>query len=243
MILELVDLEISGQEPEMVSGIYKITNNTNNKIYIGCSKDIEARWKYHKRGKCQTIHNALKAHGVSNFTFEIILECPEMCFDYWEKYYIKKYDSFGSNGYNMNGGGVSSFGYKHSEKTKQMLSDIQKGKSKPPRTEDHCRNLSNSQKGKIVSEETKTKIKEKRKEQIITDNHKQKISLSMIGVKNHFFGHKHTKDAITKMSEAKKGKLVSDETKKKMSESKKGRIFSEEHRAKLKESALKRYSK
>jgi predicted GIY-YIG superfamily endonuclease len=29
-------------------GIYKITNNLNNKIYIGKSSMIEDRWKYHK---------------------------------------------------------------------------------------------------------------------------------------------------------------------------------------------------
>ena len=32
----------------MTSGIYKITNLINNKCYIGKSKNIEDRFKYHK---------------------------------------------------------------------------------------------------------------------------------------------------------------------------------------------------
>ena len=32
----------------MSCGIYKITNNINNKIYIECSKNIEHRWLAHK---------------------------------------------------------------------------------------------------------------------------------------------------------------------------------------------------
>lgn len=30
-------------------GIYKITNISNNKSYIGLSKNIEERWKTHKK--------------------------------------------------------------------------------------------------------------------------------------------------------------------------------------------------
>lgn len=32
----------------MTSGIYKIENTINGKIYIGCSKDIEKRFKQHR---------------------------------------------------------------------------------------------------------------------------------------------------------------------------------------------------
>jgi predicted GIY-YIG superfamily endonuclease len=32
----------------MSCGIYKITNNINKKIYIGCSVNIEHRWISHK---------------------------------------------------------------------------------------------------------------------------------------------------------------------------------------------------
>ena len=33
---------------EIISGVYAITNITNNKKYIGCSKNIYQRWRQHK---------------------------------------------------------------------------------------------------------------------------------------------------------------------------------------------------
>jgi len=33
----------------MISGIYKITNKVNGKVYIGQSVDIERRWKEHRQ--------------------------------------------------------------------------------------------------------------------------------------------------------------------------------------------------
>lgn len=92
----------------MTSGIYKIENKINGKIYIGCSKDIERRFKQHKLKTKKTtsiIKKAINKHGVDNFTFKILLQCPNICFDYWEKKYISDYNSMVPNGYNLTGGG------------------------------------------------------------------------------------------------------------------------------------------
>jgi len=128
----------------MISGIYKITNNINGKIYIGCSKDIDKRWKAHLNGRKNRkhlIHHAIIKHGIDNFTFEVLLNCPNICFDYWEKYHIAKYDCVVPNGYNLTHGGR--YNVVVSEKTKELLS------------------ISN--KGKKLSEETKRKIGENSK--------------------------------------------------------------------------------
>lgn len=59
---------------------YKITNNINNKIYIGyTSNSPEKRWKSHKvRSKkikdCPYLHNAMNYHGVQNFSFCVLTE-------------------------------------------------------------------------------------------------------------------------------------------------------------------------
>lgn len=45
-------------------------------------------------------------YGVDNFSFEILLKCPSICFDYWEKYYISKYNSISPIGYNLEAGGI-----------------------------------------------------------------------------------------------------------------------------------------
>ena len=37
------------ENKSQVSGIYKIENLINHKVYIGQSKNIYARWKQHKR--------------------------------------------------------------------------------------------------------------------------------------------------------------------------------------------------
>lgn len=89
----------------MKCGIYKITNITNNKSYIGKSKNIENRWKDHQRATDNyAIHVAMRQYGVSNFTFEIIEECEFEDLNKKEIYWIKYYNSY-LNGYNETPGG------------------------------------------------------------------------------------------------------------------------------------------
>ena len=89
-------------------GIYKITNKTNNKCYIGQSRDIQARWNKHlssyKSYPDWELYRAFKKYGVSEFTFEVIEECEINQLNEREIYWISYYDSF-NNGYNMTLGG------------------------------------------------------------------------------------------------------------------------------------------
>lgn len=89
-------------------GIYKITNLSNNKIYIGQSINIAARWEEHlywsSNSECP-IHRALRKYGVNKFSFEIIEECPKEELDTREIYWIKYYNSLSPNGYNLTPGG------------------------------------------------------------------------------------------------------------------------------------------
>ena len=93
-------------------GIYKITNNINNKIYIGQSVNIERRWKDHlsNSSKKSLIHRAIEKYGKDNFTFEIIEECSIEELDNREIYWISYYDTF-NYGYNLTRGGKSGFKY------------------------------------------------------------------------------------------------------------------------------------
>ena len=53
-------------------GIYKITNNINNKVYIGQSVNILARWQQHKQANDNLpIHLAIQKYGINNLS-EII---------------------------------------------------------------------------------------------------------------------------------------------------------------------------
>ena len=75
------------QEEINKSGVYKITNLINNKIYIGCSKNISSRYRSHicnlKQGKseCRILQKAVIKYGFINFSFEVI----EVCDNYYER--------------------------------------------------------------------------------------------------------------------------------------------------------------
>lgn len=83
------------------TGIYKITNMTNQMCYVGQSVDIASRWKQHiKRGigaetpTRNKLYPAMLAIGVENFTFEIIEECSRTELDskeqYWQQFFKAK---------------------------------------------------------------------------------------------------------------------------------------------------------
>lgn len=79
------------------SGIYQIRNLLNNKIYIGSTKDLERRCRFHfnalNRGKHENkyLQRAYNKQGKDNFIFEVIEFCnPEIRFEI-EQYWINKY--------------------------------------------------------------------------------------------------------------------------------------------------------
>ena len=83
-------------------GIYKITNQLNNKFYIGQSVHIETRWAEHCQPGAQSkIAQAIKEYGKENFTFEVLEECSVTELDQKENYYIALYNALGDNGYNV----------------------------------------------------------------------------------------------------------------------------------------------
>lgn len=89
-------------------GIYKITNNINQKIYIGQSIDIFKRWKNEIiKPPNEYLKNSFKKYGVENFSFDILEECSEEELDDKEKYYISLFNSTNKNiGYNITFGGT-----------------------------------------------------------------------------------------------------------------------------------------
>ena len=98
---------------EKITGIYKITNLINGKIYIGQSIDIYDRWWHHKWGALyktelsynSPLHRAFRKYGLENFAFEIIEECGVDELDEKECLWIKKLNSLVPNGYNVLIGG------------------------------------------------------------------------------------------------------------------------------------------
>lgn len=91
-------------------GIYKITNLKTGECYIGQSKDVRKRWYEHMKAACgidtpvgNKLYAAMQEQGISNFSFELLEECPLQDLDKKEKYFIELYHS-DSLGYNGNAG-------------------------------------------------------------------------------------------------------------------------------------------
>lgn len=97
---------------QKLCGIYCIENTTNNKKYIGLSRDIKRRWSEHKTALRKSIHNnqylqlAWNKYGEGNFIFYIIELCEESLLSERECFYIKEYKTLShESGYNLTSGG------------------------------------------------------------------------------------------------------------------------------------------
>lgn len=164
-----------------ICGIYKIISPTN-KIYIGQSKNILYRWRYHYKTlhcvKQSHLYSSLKKYGVDKHVFEIIHEClPEECNEL-EKYYVNFYDTFNSKtGLNLREGGgnktkfseesrnkmkkaamgnTNRVGKFHTQETKDIIREGKRGRTATTETRGR---MSNSHLGHNVSSETVDKIK------------------------------------------------------------------------------------
>lgn len=91
-------------------GIYKITDITNEKVYIGRAVNFKERWRTHCKRGCGIekinglLYDRMMEIGVENFTFEVVEVCSKEEQSEKEKYWIKFYRS-DEWGYNQNKGG------------------------------------------------------------------------------------------------------------------------------------------
>jgi group I intron endonuclease len=119
--------------------IYKITNITSGKIYVGQAVSHilnhkryrpyghEGRFRCHiseafstKKNQSHYLNNAIRKYGVSDFVVELIECCETTDADERETHYIKDLNSLFPNGYNLkNGGNV----FTHSDESKKRLSN------------------------------------------------------------------------------------------------------------------------
>lgn len=110
------------------TGIYKLTNMCNNKVYIGQAWDIEKRWANHRtysHKKETHLYSAIRKYGIENFLFEILESFPksvsQIDLDEKEERYILLFESLNPlKGYNKRHGGSSGLLLKeHKDKIKK----------------------------------------------------------------------------------------------------------------------------
>lgn len=98
--------------------IYKITNDVNDKVYIGQTHlTLQDRWRTHKyahKKENYPLYRAMRKYGIDKFHIEPIEECSDEMLDEREVYWIEYYGSFGK-GYNATLGGEGHKSYTEEE--------------------------------------------------------------------------------------------------------------------------------
>ena len=99
--------------------IYVITNNINNKQYVGKTiLTIEERWKQHKRDseklqlQKRPLYNAIQKYGIENFSISQLEECKDSLLNDREIYWINKLNTY-HYGYNATKGGDGKILFNH----------------------------------------------------------------------------------------------------------------------------------
>jgi group I intron endonuclease len=135
----------------MIGYVYKITS-PSGKVYIGQTTNLNRRMSSYKGGFCKQqprLYNSILKYGWENHKVEILeglaYDDIQSDLDELEIYWIKQYDSTGSEDLNCDLGGRK--GNKISEETRRKISEAKKGKGV----------------GRKHSPETIAKLKEKAK--------------------------------------------------------------------------------
>lgn len=182
------------------SGIYKIINLVNKKIYIGQAINIYLRWLEHKcrlrnnYNEMEHLQRAWNKYGEENFKFEVVEKCEISELINREHYWctlLKAHDR--NKGYNVQ---PTERGEKRlvSEETKKKMSLSMKGKVFP---DSRNKKISDSKKGKPRSRETKDKLSKYWREELKNDP-----------TKNPMYGKKHSIKSREKMSKKAKTRII-----------------------------------
>ena len=130
--------------------IYKVTNNINDKVYIGqTTGTLHKRKSRHESGSRKRkplihFHRALKKHSIEAFIWQTLEYCDNKeQLDEMEYHYIMQFNSY-KKGYNQTLGGESSYGRVCKNATKEKIS---RAKTGIPLSKEHKAKLSKMRRG------------------------------------------------------------------------------------------------
>lgn len=187
----------------MESGVYRIVNKIDGKIYVGSAKNTTKRksehfWCLRNRRHCNVyLQRAYNKHGEDAFIFEIIELCDEVDCVEREQYYIDLYKPYErQSGYNICENAASILGIKRSDETKKKIGSANSGKKLSKEQKEH---LSTINKGKKLSKEHKEKIRSGNLGKSMSGEAKQKISAGNKG-KSKSIDHRKSMSEAQRLS-------------------------------------------
>ncbi len=203
-------------DPVPRSGVYQILNIVTGKTYVGSSADIKTRWRQHRNGLKANRHgnarlqNSYNKHGVKAFEYFVIERCTPNELIPKEQFWMDALNVI-NRGYNIHPLARSGLGAKRSKEVRKAISIARTGTKMSDEAKAH---LSRFWVGRIISDETKRKMKigcaNRPKASAET---KKKIGNAHSGEKSRFYG----KPAWNKgMPGFFKGRKHSDEAKAKL---------------------------
>ena len=235
--------------------IYLHRNKINGKSYVGQTvhqDNLEKRTYTdgsgykgkNKNGNDSKFWRAIQKYGWDNFE-HIILEkdIPTLKLaNEKEQYWINYYDSY-NNGYNSTLGGDGAKGRTFSDEEKKYRSELYSGSGNPmygmrgelapsygrKLSDEAKKKISEANRGKIVSNETRKKLSETRKR------------MNLVGENSSMYGKHHTDDTKTRLSELASARMKNNELRGQISStlkeyyknhdnSRKGKTWDDEHK-------------
>lgn len=125
----IYDTSLDIRKSDKHSGIYKIENKLNGKVYIGQSVNVFKRINVHRTNLRRGVHGnshlqlSCNKYGEDTFTFEVLEFCGEDKLNEKEAKWIIHYNSTNKDfGYNRMIPDPTQKKFRHSEKTKKQMS-------------------------------------------------------------------------------------------------------------------------
>lgn len=196
-----------------LSGVYKIENTLNGKIYVGSAVDFDSRWRQHLYQLGNNKHHSVKLqrawnkYGGEAFVFlplEVVEDMDQLLAR--EQHWLDELKAV-KCGYNICSIAGNTLGLPMSEENKIKMSKLHKGIPKSLETREKMSNYNSN--GRVYSQKTLDTLASHREGRVVTAEHRAKISASS------------------------KGRVFSDEHKALISAGLVGRVLSEESRAKM----------